>query len=254
MPGISPHAIVEKGAKLAEGVRVGPFSYIGPKVRIGPGCIIENNVTIVGRTSLGERNHVFPMAAIGLCSDGPADAGACVTGDANSFREHVTVYGGADGPTRIGTDNLVMIDCTIGAGAVVGDHCIFANLTHVGPGARVADYTQTSGFAAIGQGVTIGAYTFIAGYAGIGRDVPPYAVIQGSPYRVRGVNTHKLKRCGFGDDDILALKEAFRELFNGTGEPVSCEAIERCRQASGANVCVERLLAALDAAGPRGGD
>ena len=114
MQGISPHAIVEKGAKLAEGVRIGPFSYIGPKVRIGPGCIIENNVTIVGRTSLGERNHVFPMAAIGLCPDGPADGGACVTGDANSFREHVTIYGGADGPTRIGTDNLLMIDCTIG--------------------------------------------------------------------------------------------------------------------------------------------
>ena len=172
MPKISPHAIVEKGAELAEGVRVGSFSYIGPKVRIGPGCIIENNVTIVGQTSLGERNHVFPMAAIGMPPDGAADGGASVTGDANSFREHVTVYAGIERPTQVGTDNLFMIDCAVGAGAVVGDHSIFANLTHVGPGAHVADYAQTSGFAALEGGVTVGADTFIAGYAGLDRDVP----------------------------------------------------------------------------------
>ncbi len=253
MPIISPHAIVEEGAELAEGVRVGSFSYIGPKVSIGPGCIIENNVTIVGATTLGELNHVFPMAAIGLSPDGCEGDGVCVTGDANSFREHVTVYAGVDGPTRIGADNLFMIDCTVGAAATVGDHCIFANLTHIGAGAHVADYIHTSGVATIEDGVTVGAYTFIAGYAGIDRDVPPYAMVQGSPHRIRGVNTHKLKRCGFGDDDIRALKEAFRELFNGTGQPVRPEAIQRCRQASGAGACVGRLLEALEAAGAKGG-
>jgi len=246
MPNISPQAIIEEGAQLARGVRVGPFSYLGPQVRIGPDCTLENNVTILGDTVLGEKNHVFPMAVLGTAPVGSGTVVSCRIGNANAIREHVTIYGGASSPTRIGTDNLLMIDCTVGAGAVVGDHCIFANVTHIGAGTRMADCTHTSGFAAIADGVTVGAYTFIAGYAGVDRDAPCFAILQGSPFRVRGVNTHKLRRCGFGDDDIRALKDAFRELFNGQTEDPDPAGLERLRRQKELNPCVRRLLEALE--------
>ena len=215
MPEISKLAIVEPSAQLADDVRVGPFCYIGPNVRIESGCVIDNNVTITGRTTLGERNRVFPMAVLGTSEDGSAETGELLIGEANVIREHVTIYAGKTQPTRIGTDNLVMIACQIGASAQVGNHGIFVNSTQIGPDAIIEDYVRTSAFIVIEPGVTVGAYTFTLGYAEIDRDAPPFAMVQGSPFRVRGVNSENLKRCGFGQDDIRLLKSAFRELFDG---------------------------------------
>jgi UDP-N-acetylglucosamine acyltransferase len=249
MPDISPHAIVEPGAELADDVRVGPFSYVGPRVRIGPRCVIANNVTLVGRTTLGERNTVFPLAVIGVPAQPGGDGGACTIGPGNAVREHVTIYAGRQRPTTIGADNLLMIYATVGAQAALGDHCILANATHVGPDACLEDYTHTSGFTTIGPSVRVGAYSFLAGYADIARDVPPYAMVQGTPCRVRGVNTHKLRRCGFADDDIRALKEAFRELYNGQEDAPNPTVVARLAAEEGANGHVRRLVAALAGGG-----
>jgi UDP-N-acetylglucosamine acyltransferase len=216
---ISPQSIIEKGAKLARDVVGGPFCYIGSGVKIGRGCIIENNVTIVGKTTLGEQNHIYPMAVIGATLNGDETNGVCNLGSANNLREHATVYAGsASEPTCIGKDNLIMIACQVGPGTQVGDHCIFANCTHIAGQAIIEDYVRTSAFSFVDHKVRLGAYTFTAGYVQVDHDAPPFAMIQGSPYRVRGVNSHNLKQCGFGEQDIRSLKRAFRELFNGSGE------------------------------------
>lgn len=248
MSKISPQAIIEPGARIADDVVIGPFCYVGAQVQIGPGCVIDNNVTIVGQTTLGEKNRVFPMAVIGaLSQSGPA--GQCILGPANSIHEHVTIYSGNARPTRLGRDNLIMIDCQIGPGATIGDHCIFANCTHAGAGARVEDYVQTSSFIAISPDVTVGTYTFMVGFTGVDRDAPPFAMIQGFPYRVRGVNSQKLKRCGFGDEDIRALKDAFHDIFNG-GEQLAPAALEEFARRDDLNPHVRKLIEALQGAQP----
>ena len=242
MGNISRHAYVAPSAELADSVRVGAFSYIGPEVKIGSGCVIENNATVIGRTTLGENNHIFPMAVVGADDGDGQTPGELIVGAANNFREHVAVYVGSEQPTRIGADNLIMVDCQVGAGATVGNHCIFANCTHIGERATLSDYVQTSSFASIGPDVMVGAYSFIMGYAGVSHDAPPYAMCQGSPFYVRGVNTPKLKRCGFGGDDISALKSAFRELFNGSGGQVVTDALKRLSSLTDINPHVDRLV------------
>ncbi len=217
MPEISPQAFVDKKARIAPDVSIGAFSVIGPDVRIGPACRIDSNVTIVGRTELAGRSRVFSMAAIGLAGPGEPEGGQCVIGEANEIREQTTIYAGTGQPTRIGKDNLIMVGCQVGPGALLGDHGIFANLTQIGPGAVIEDYVRTSAFTFVDAGVTVGAYTFTAGYVEVNRDAPPYAMLHGSPFRVRGVNTQNLKRCGFGEDDIRELKAVFRDLFNSDG-------------------------------------
>jgi len=226
MPDISPLAIVEKGAKLARDVRVGAFSYVGPRVRIAAGCVIDNSATITGRTKMGERNRVYPMAVIGTTRDGEGE-GECILGEANSIREHVTIYTRPGETTRIGNDNLIMIGCVVGPGAQLSNHGIFDNCSQIGGGARIGDHVNTSGFASVAPGRSVGPYSFITGYTSVDRDAPPYAILQGFPVRVRGVNTRHLKRCGFGDDDIHAIKAAFRELFNGTNEFINREALDK---------------------------
>lgn len=250
MPEISRYAVVEKGAQLADDVRVGPFAYVGPKVTIGPGCIIENNVSITGKTELGPKNHVFPMAVIGAPDpQAPSAVGQVVLGEANDIREQVTIYAGQGEPTRIGHDNLIMIGCQVGPSAQVGDHGIFANCTHINAKAIIEDYVRTSAFPVIESSVRVGAYTFVAGYACIDRDAPPFAIVQGFPYRVRGVNTHNLQRCGFTDEDISRLKRIFRELFDGSGSAPDPEVLQRLTAARESNVHVRRLLESLRAAG-----
>lgn len=218
MPQISPHAIVDCPANLADDVVVGPFACIGPDVRVGPGTHIENNVTLTGCVDIGRDNRIFPFAVIGQSGDGDA-AGRVVLGDRNSIREHVVIYAGPSA-TRIGNDNLVMIGCHLGPDAFVGDQVILGNFTQVAERSRVEDYVRTSGFTGTRPGTTIGAYTFTSGFAGIDRNAPPFAMVQGFPFRVRGVNVQNLKRCGFDEADIAALRDAFRDLFNGEGGPV----------------------------------
>lgn len=250
MANISPHSVVEKGARIARNVVVGPFCYIGSGVKIGRGCVIENNVTIVGQTTLGDHNHIYPMAVIGETLDGNEDEGKCVIGSANNLREHATIYAGsAKNPTRIGQNNLIMIACQIGPGTQVGDHGIFANCTHIAEQAIIEDYVRTSAFSLVDKGVRLGAYTFTAGYVQVDHDAPPFAMIQGSPYRVRGVNSHNLKQCGFGEEDIRSLKRAFRELFNNTGD-LKGEVLQNLARDRKANQYVKLLVDYLKACAP----
>ena len=245
MAHISPLATVSKEAKIAPDVRVGAFSYIGPEVTIDSGCAIGSNVTITGETSIGQGCSVFPMAVIGTPGNGQAETGKCIIGEANTIREHATIYCCPDEATEIGSDNLVMIGCIVGSGAKIADHGIFDNCCHIGPGAFVGNYVRMSGFAAICSGHRVGDYAFVTGYSSVNRDAPPYSRVQGSPIRVRGVNTTNLKRCGFGDDDVRAIKAAFRELFNGSSAGVNARALARLRKDSNANVL--RLIEFIDA-------
>jgi UDP-N-acetylglucosamine acyltransferase len=247
MQEISRYAVVNRTSQLDDDVRIGAFAYIGPEVRIGPGCNIESSVTITGRTTLGANNHVFPMAVIGAGEAGPETdgGGEVIIGEANAIREHVTISPGREKPTRIGSDNLIMIACHIGPGVTIGDHGIFVNYNEIGPGACIEDYVRTSAFVVIKPGVTVGAYTFTVGYAEIDRDVPPFAMVQGAPLRVRGVHMEKLRRCGFGADDIRALKGAFRELFNGADDDVNEEALKNLLDDPDGNPHVLRLAQSL---------
>jgi UDP-N-acetylglucosamine acyltransferase len=190
------------------------------------------------------------MAVIGEPPPGAEADGQCILGEANAVREHVTIFAGPEAPTRIGNHNLIMIASQIGAGAVIGDHGIFDNCSRIGPGAVIEDYVRMSGFAAVSEGVRVGAYSFVAGYAGVQRDAPPYAMLQGFPVRVRGLNTRNLKACGFGEGDIHELKNAFRELFGGRDGTANRKALKRLEASARRNRHVRKLLEAVrDGAG-----
>ena len=62
---IAPTAIVDSSAELDDDVEIGHYCVIGPKVAIGRGTRLQNNVTIAGRTAIGRFNHIFPYAVIG---------------------------------------------------------------------------------------------------------------------------------------------------------------------------------------------
>ena len=64
-PRLSPHAVIDPLAEIGEDVEIGPFCVIGPEVKIDTGCRLLNNVTVLGRTSIGKDNVFFPNTVIG---------------------------------------------------------------------------------------------------------------------------------------------------------------------------------------------
>ena len=62
---IHPTAIIAKGAELADGVSIGPYSIIGEHVRIGARTQILSHVVIENRTTIGADCSVRNFANLG---------------------------------------------------------------------------------------------------------------------------------------------------------------------------------------------
>ena len=58
-------SVIDKSAKLSQGVKVGPFCYVGPDVELGNGVELISNVHIEGNTKIGNGTKIFPFASIG---------------------------------------------------------------------------------------------------------------------------------------------------------------------------------------------
>jgi UDP-N-acetylglucosamine acyltransferase len=231
MPKIHPLAVVESGADLADDVVVGPFAFIGPQVRLGRGCIVHPHAHLEGRTVAGDDNEFFPNCVIGCVSqDLKYRGGDCtvVIGRGNRFREASTVHiGTEDGGavTTIGDDNLLMVNVHVAHDCLIGDHNILGNNIMLAGHVCIEDCVVISGGVAVHHFVTFGKHSFTGGISGVTRDVPPFMIVDGHPFVVRGVNRIGLKRRGFSDDRLEALRTAYRLLFSDT-TPLITQAVE----------------------------
>jgi UDP-N-acetylglucosamine acyltransferase len=218
-PCVHPTAVVERGARLADDVRIGPLCCVSSGATIGRGTILESHVTIMGDVQLGERNHLFPNAVIGGEPQDVSYRGAptrVVIGDRNVIREGVTVNRGTEkeeGVTTIGDGNFLMACCHVAHDCRIGDGCILANGTLLGGHVRVHSRASLSGAVAVHHWVTIGGWSFVAGLSRVLHDVPPFMLCEGLPARPRCVNLVALRRGGFAEEAIDAIAEAHRLLY-----------------------------------------
>ena len=111
---IHPSAFVEVGAKIADGVKIGPFCTVGAEVSLAAGVELKSHVVVTGKTSIGEDTVIFPFAVIGeipqdLKFDG--EETRLEIGARNRIREGVTMNTGTSGGgglTKVGDDGLFM--------------------------------------------------------------------------------------------------------------------------------------------------
>jgi len=219
MPSIHPTAVVERGAQLAEGVQVGPFCYVGPKVTIGEGTRLLAHATVIGRTSVGRHNTLWPQVVLGGAPQDLKYRGEdseLIIGDGNEIREAVTMHLGthADrGVTRVGNQNLIMAGAHVAHDCEIGDHTVIANIAQLAGHVTIESYARLAGACALHHFVTVGRFAFVGGMTRIVSDVPPYMTVEGNPSKVRNVNQKLLERSNFNKESIDALKEARRILF-----------------------------------------
>lgn len=197
---------------------MGPFCVIGPDVSIGSGCRLLNNVTITGHTRIGRGNVFHPNAVIGGVPQDRKYKGALThleIGDGNTIREAVTIHLGTEkggGITRIGNNNLLMVNVHLGHDVQMGSNCTLANNVMLAGHVLIEDCVSMMGGAGIHHFVTIGQFAYLSGYSRIHHDVPPFCKVDGADM-IRGLNAVGLRRAGFAELDIEALEDTVRELF-----------------------------------------
>lgn len=246
MSNIHPTAIIEPGAKVHETAKIGALSYIGADVTIGANAIIHNHVNITGFTEIGDGTHVYPFASLGTTPQDLKYAGEktrLVIGKNNRIREHVTMNTGtiqAEGITTVGDNNLFMVGAHVAHDCVVGSNCILANNATLAGHVVVEDFVIIGGLSAVHQWVRIGKHAMIGGMSGIEADVIPYGNAFGERASLQGLNLVGLKRRGFEREEIHALRNAFKKLFDGEGN--QAERIASTEVEFGSNSAVSDII------------
>ncbi len=219
---IHPTALVDPRAELGRDVFVGPYCVVGPHVELGDGCRLHHQVTIAGHTRVGPGCEFFPTAVIGMKPQDLKYRGEHTRleiGRNNVFREQVTIHpgtGAGGSLTRIGDDNHFLIGVHVAHDCDIANHCVVANHVQLAGHIKVEDYVWFGGQSGIHHFVTIGRHAFVGGLTRVTADVPPFMIFVAARThaRVRFVNGVGLKRRGFSEEEIAALKNAWFRLYS----------------------------------------
>lgn len=212
-------AIIEPGAVLKEGVKIGPFCIVGAAVTIGENTELQSHVVIKGRTTIGKDNIIYPFASLGqvpqdLKYDG--EDTSLIIGDGNTIRESVSMNigtTGGGGSTVVGDGNLFMAFSHVGHDTKIGNHNVFANSATLAGHVEIGDYTVLGGLSAVHQFTRIGNYVMVGGLTAVDRDVIHYGVVNGSRGVLAGLNLRGLKRHGFEKGRIAKIRDYYSQIF-----------------------------------------
>lgn len=249
-------AIIEEGATLGQGVKVGPFCIVGKNVILHDNVELKSHVVVCGQTTVGEGTTIFPFASIGSA---PQDLKynnedtSLVIGKNNVIREHVTINLGTisgNKNTIVGDKCLFMVGVHIAHDCIVGSNVIMANNATLGGHVIVEDHAIIGGLAAIHQFVRIGRHAMIGGTSGVKYDVPPFAMIIAQEPKNIGINVVGLRRHQFSREDLLCLKESY-DIFLDENFTMA-QSIQVLREKFNNNKAVSELILFLSEKSIRG--
>ncbi len=244
---LHPTAVIHPGAKLGADVRVGPYCIIGEEVAIGDGCDLMAHIYMDGPLRVGSGNKFFPYSSIGVVPQDlkfHGERSETVIGDENTFREFVTVHRGTQGGgglTRIGCRNLIMAYTHIAHDCRIEDNTILANGTTLAGHVLIEDYAVVGAFCGIHQFCRVGRHSLIGGYSVITQDVLPFSkTVSDRETHAHGINSLGLKRHGFTQERRERLNRAFRLLTSSKLN--TSQAIEKIREEAATSEDLQQLL------------
>jgi UDP-N-acetylglucosamine acyltransferase len=235
---------VSISAQIAPTARVHPDAVVGPQAVIGEFCVIEQDVVIGAQTvlepyvyikrwtTLGERNEISAGTVLGtdpLDKNFKGDRSYLKIGNGNKIREHYTISRGtaAESETVIGDENYIMTSGHIAHNCRIGNRIVIASCALLAGYVEVEDQAFISGNVAVQQFLRVGRLAMVGGGTRVNLDVPPYFLYAGLYVTPTGLNRVGLRRAGFANDEVAALKAAYRVLYrSGLKLEDALEAIE----------------------------
>ena len=217
---IHPQAVVAASAKLGAGVQIGAYAVIGEEGQLSDGCIVHNHAVEDGPSKFGRNNVFYPFSSIGGDPQDYSFRGErteLVAGDANIFREYVTVSRGTQkggGTTRLGDGNFILAYSHIGHDCQIGSNTLFVNGATLAGHVTIEDFVTIGAFCPVHQFCRIGRYAYIGASTVITQDVPPFSkIVTERETKSFGINTIGLVRKGFSPERLQILKRAYRLLL-----------------------------------------
>ena len=170
---IHPSAVVEPGARLGSGVRIGPYSIVGRDVELGDGVELVSHAVVAGRTTIGARTRIFPFASIGHQPQDlkfKGEPSTLAIGADCIIREGVTMNPGTEGGglvTIVGDRCAFLANSHVGHDCTVGNDVIFATSATLGGHCEIGDFVFIGGLSAVHQFTRIGPQAMVGGVCGV---------------------------------------------------------------------------------------
>lgn len=252
---VHPTVIVEDGAELASGVKVGPFCVVGRDVKLGERVELISHVAVAGITDIGAGTRIFPFASIGhqpqdlkhhgeLCS---LSVGFdCIIREGVTMNPGTTAGGSV---TTVGNGCAFLANSHVGHDCRVGNGVIFSNNVMLAGHCTVGDFAILGGGAAVIQFARVGHHAFVGGMSGLENDLIPYGMALGNRAYLSGLNIVGLQRRGFSRSDIHDLRRAYRLLFAAEG--TLSERMDDVAEEFAGHASVQQILAFIRHGGKR---
>ncbi|MBF0253935.1 MAG: acyl-ACP--UDP-N-acetylglucosamine O-acyltransferase [Candidatus Omnitrophica bacterium] len=218
MKNIHPSSQIASDAVIHPQAVIGPFVAIGPGVTIGEGTVLEAHTVVERWTTIGCHNRIGPSAVLGGAPqhrDYHGQKSFLKIGDHNRISEFTSLHRASrEGETTvIGSHNFLMNGVHLGHDGVIGDHVVLTGGVLIGGHVTLEDHAVVGGMAGVHQFVRIGRHAMVGGLSRVTRDVLPFALAEGNPAAVRGVNLVGLRRAGFSNARIASIRKAYRDIY-----------------------------------------
>jgi len=217
---IHSSSIISSKSKIHKNVRIGPFCIIGDNVEIGEGTQLISHIHISGNTTVGMNNKIYPFTTIGLDPQDKKYSGEVsfiTIGNNNIIRENVTIHPGTKGDdllTSIKDNCLIMIGSHIAHDCIIESNVILVNNATLGGHVKINDNAIIGGNSSIHQFVNIGKYAMIGGMSGVESNIIPYGLYIGVRSNLRGLNLIGLRRKNVKSEQINFINTVFKKIFS----------------------------------------
>lgn len=234
-PGVHSTAVVDRSANIGPDAHIGPYVVIGEDVEIGEGAVLLAHSVIYRGVKIGNNffahSHAIVREFCRIGNNVVLQNGVVVGGDGFGFAKdnaghwHKIVQ---SGPTVIDDDVEIQANSCIDRASVVetriGRGAKIDNLVQVGHGSTVGQDTLLcaqvglAGSTDVGNKVILAGQVGAAGHCKIGdgaiataqagiRDVPPGAIVSGSP----AIDNRLWLRCIAAYNRLPELKKLLRK-------------------------------------------
>jgi len=211
-------SLIDKNAKIADNVIIGPYCIIDKNVEIDSDTVIGANVQILNGTKIGKNNRIHGSSIIGgdpqdLKFNG--EKSELIIGDNNTIREFCTLNRGTEhsGKTIIGSDCLLMAYVHVAHDCIIKDKVILANAVQLGGHSEIGYHATVGGVTPVHQFCKIGMHAFIGGGRVVLQDVPPYILATGEPVQYSGINSVGLRRRNFSQEVRQHIKKVYSIIY-----------------------------------------
>jgi UDP-3-O-[3-hydroxymyristoyl] glucosamine N-acyltransferase len=189
---LGAYVVVGAGARIGARTVLHPFTYIGAGASLGEDCLCHPRATVLDGVRMGHRVIVQPGAVLGADGFGFApdvphgyvkmpQLGGLILGDDVEVQANACIDRGALGNTVLGpgtkVDNLVQI----GHNVQIGAHTVLASQTGISGSTRIGNWCTFAGQAGVAGHLHIGDGAIVTAQGGVGKDVPPKAMVSGTP-------------------------------------------------------------------------